>query len=296
MWIGAVCSVVGRKLEDKTVTKPRVSAQAMSAAHGDTGTKRTRIMGILNVTPDSFSDGGKFNLLDRALMQARRMAAEGADIIDVGGESTRPGYTPVDPGTELARVIAPIRGVAAEIDLPISIDTRKSVVARAAIEAGASILNDVWGLQRDDGLAPLAAETGVEVVAMHNRDDVDAAIDIFDDMRGFFEKTIGIARKAGIPDDKLILDPGVGFGKTLEQNLIAIKRLPALRALGFRVMLGVSRKSSIGLLTGRPVEKRLAGTIAMNAWAIRDHVDILRVHDVAAHLDAIRIIEALDAV
>lgn len=250
-------------------------------------------MGILNVTPDSFSDGGRFAGLEAAVAQAGRMAAEGADIIDIGGESTRPGYEPVDAETELARVLPVLETIIPAIGVPVSIDTRKAEVARAALKAGASLINDVWGLQRDPGLAELAAETGVETIAMHNRDDIDPAIDIVDDMLRFFEGTIGIARRAGIREDRLILDPGIGFGKTLEQNLQAVKHIGAIRALGFPVLLGVSRKSSIGRITGREVGDRLAGTIAMNAWALRDGVDIIRVHDVAAHVDARAIIEAL---
>ena len=254
---------------------------------------RTRIIGILNVTPDSFSDGGRFDNLEAAGAQARRMAAEGADIIDVGGESTRPGYEPVETERELARVLPVLEAIVPEIGVPVSIDTRKAEVARAALKAGASLINDVWGLQRDPGLAGLAAETGVETIAMHNRDDIDPKIDIVDDMLRFFERTIDIARRAGIADDRLTLDPGIGFGKTLEQNLRAVKHVGQIRALGFPVLLGVSRKSSIGRITGREVGDRLAGTIAMNAWALRDGVDIIRVHDVAAHFDARAITEAL---
>lgn len=254
---------------------------------------RTRIMGILNVTPDSFSDGGRFDSLEAAVAQARRMAAEGADIIDIGGESTRPGYQPVDAAEELARVLPVLEAIIPEIGVPVSIDTRKAEVARVALKAGASLINDVWGLQRDPRLAELAAETCVETIAMHNRGGIDPAIDILDDMLRFFETTIDIARRAGIRDDRLILDPGIGFGKSLEQNLQAVKHVGRIRAMGFPVLVGVSRKSSIGRITGREVGGRLAGTIAMNAWALRDGVDIIRVHDVAAHVDARAITEAL---
>ncbi|TCT08329.1 dihydropteroate synthase [Tepidamorphus gemmatus] len=264
-----------------------------SSLRGGNGRSRTRIMGILNVTPDSFSDGGRFNRLDAAVAQARKMAAEGADIIDVGGESTRPGYLPIDADEELARVLPVLEAIVPIVGIPVSIDTRKSAVARAALRAGARMVNDIWGLQRDPTLAELAAEADVETIAMHNRDTVDPAIDIIDDMLRFFEVTIDIARRAGIREDRLILDPGIGFGKTLEQNLRAVKHIGAIRALGFPVLLGVSRKSSIGRITGREVGDRLAGTIAMNAWALRDGVDIIRVHDVAEHVDARAISEAL---
>jgi|FEC22Drversion2_1045045.scaffolds.fasta_scaffold00093_4 dihydropteroate synthase len=264
-----------------------------SSLRGGNGRSRTRIMGILNVTPDSFSDGGRFNRLDAAVAQARKMAAEGADIIDVGGESTRPGYLPIDADEELARVLPVLEAIVPIVGIPVSIDTRKSAVARVALRAGARMVNDIWGLQRDPTLAELAAEADVETIAMHNRDTVDPAIDIIDDMLRFFEVTIDIARRAGIREDRLILDPGIGFGKTLEQNLRAVKHIGAIRALGFPVLLGVSRKSSIGRITGREVGDRLAGTIAMNAWALRDGVDIIRVHDVAEHVDARAISEAL---
>lgn len=264
-----------------------------SSLRGGNGRSRTRIMGILNVTPDSFSDGGRFNRLDAAVAQARKMAAEGADIIDVGGESTRPGYLPIDADEELARVLPVLEAIVPIVGIPVSIDTRKSAVARAALRAGARMVNDIGGLQRDPTLAELAAEADVETIAMHNRDTVDPAIDIIDDMLRFFEVTIDIARRAGIREDRLILDPGIGFGKTLEQNLRAVKHIGAIRALGFPVLLGVSRKSSIGRITGREVGDRLAGTIAMNAWALRDGVDIIRVHDVAEHVDARAISEAL---
>ncbi|MFC3131859.1 dihydropteroate synthase [Microbaculum marinum] len=265
----------------------------MTKAHGAGAARRTLIMGILNVTPDSFSDGGRFAAVDAAIAQARRMAAEGADILDIGGESTRPGYEPVDTATELARVLPVIEAVAPDLGVPLSIDTRKADVAAAVVAAGARMVNDVWGLQRDERLARVAAEAGVDVVAMHNRDEIDAAIDIVDDMRRFFDRTIAIARAAGIGDDRLVLDPGIGFGKTLAQNLVAVRRLPEIRALGFRVLLGVSRKSSIGRILDRPVGERLIGTVAMNVWAMRDNVDIIRVHDVAEHVDAMKIVDAL---
>ncbi len=265
----------------------------MNATHGGADGFRTRIMGILNVTPDSFSDGGLFAAANAAIGQALRMAADGADIIDVGGESTRPGYAPVDAATELGRVMPVIEAIVPKLAVPVSIDTRKAEVAAAAVAAGARMVNDIWGLQRDDAMARIAAEADVEVVAMHNRDEIDGSIDIVDDIRRFFERTIDIARAAGIPDARLILDPGIGFGKTLEQNLQAVRRLPEIRALGFPVLLGVSRKSSIGRILDKPVDERLIGTIAMNVWAMRDHVDIVRVHDVAEHIDARRIVEAI---
>ncbi|MCT8972671.1 dihydropteroate synthase [Microbaculum marinisediminis] len=266
----------------------------MSGTHGDSGAPRTRIMGILNVTPDSFSDGGRFEAVDTAVAQALQMAVAGADIVDIGGESTRPGYEPIDAATERARVLPVIEAVAPRLSIPISVDTRKAEVAAAAIQAGATIVNDIWGLQRDDAIARVAADADADVVAMHNRDEIDATIDIVDDIRRFFDRSIAIARQAGVRDEKLILDPGIGFGKTLEQNLAAVKRLPEIKALGFRVLLGVSRKSSIGRILDKPVDERLIGTVAMNVWAMRDGVDIIRVHDVAEHVDAREIVAAIE--
>lgn len=251
-------------------------------------------MGILNVTPDSFSDGGRFDRHDLALARAREMVAEGADIIDIGGESTRPGHVPIDAEVERARVLPVIEALAPTLAVPISIDTTKSTVARAAVAAGARMINDVWGLKADPGLADVAAEAGAELIIMHNRAEVDAGIDIVDDMLRFFEESLRIARRAGVPDEGVVLDPGIGFGKTLEQNLHAVKAIPRLKALGFRVLLGVSRKSSIGAILDKPVGERLFGTIAMNLWAVRDRVDIIRVHDIAAHVDALKIFAALE--
>ncbi|CAH1665355.1 dihydropteroate synthase [Chelatococcus asaccharovorans] len=255
--------------------------------------RRPLIMGILNVTPDSFSDGGRFATHEAALAQAARMVGEGADIIDIGGESTRPGYTEISAEEEIARVVPVITAVAARQEVPISIDTYKARTAEAAIAAGAVIINDVWGLQRDPAMAAVAAAHGVPVVAMHNRDTIDPALDIIADMKAFFARTLDRASHAGVAPGAIILDPGIGFGKTPEQNLIALQRLAELKTLGCPLLVGASRKSTIGLVTGRPAGERLAGSLAAHVLALVHGADIIRVHDVAPHRDACRIFEAV---
>lgn len=257
--------------------------------------KRTLVMGILNVTPDSFSDGGRYTSVEAAFAYARRMTDEGADILDLGGESTRPGATEVSAEEEIARVLPVIGRLAAGSFPPVSIDTYKAATAEAALKAGAAIVNDVWGLQREPDIASVAAAHGAPVIVMHNRIDIDPEIDIIEDMKVFFGRSLTIARKAGIPDDHVILDPGVGFGKTLEQNLQAVARVGELKALGLPVLMGTSRKRMIGALIGaeRPVSERLYGTVASNVAAILAGADIVRVHDVAAHRDAATVADAI---
>ena len=254
---------------------------------------RPLVMGILNVTPDSFSDGGRFEG-DRALPQALRLVAEGADSLDIGGESTRPGAAPVEAGAEAARVLPVIRAVAASCDLPVSVDTYKAAVARQAVAAGAAIVNDVWGLQRDPGMAAAVAETGAAVVVMHNRDTVDPALDILDDIDRFFDRSLALARAAGIPDRHILLDPGIGFGKDLAQNLACLNGLRRLGARGFPLLLGLSRKRMFGDLLGRGVEDRLPGTLAANLLGVQRGVRVIRVHDVAPHVDALALHKALE--
>ncbi|MBB3809332.1 dihydropteroate synthase [Pseudochelatococcus contaminans] len=255
------------------------------------------LMGILNVTPDSFSDGGRFDAPSAARAHAETMMAEGADILDVGGESTRPGHAPVsaeDEQTRVLPVLAAITALASSRDVPISIDTYKATTARAALTAGASIVNDIWGLQRDPDIASVAATFGAPVIAMHNRQAVDPAIDIVDDMRRFFERSIAIARQAGIDDADIVLDPGIGFGKTPEQNMQALHGLSKIRSMGYPVLVGASRKSFIGALIDRPATERLNGTLAAHLFAVARGADILRVHDVRAHAEAIRVWRALE--
>ena len=256
--------------------------------------KRPLIMGIINVTPDSFSDGGRFAAHDQAIEQGERLAAEGADILDIGGESTRPKATPVSASEEMARIIPVIRTLAKRIKIPISVDTMKSEVARAALDVGATILNDVWGFQRDLGMARLAASARCPVVIMHNRSEIAPDIDIIADVENFLLRSIELAEEAGVAKSNLILDPGFGFGKTPEQNLDLIRQMRHLRALGYPILLGVSRKSTLGLVTGRTVpDERLAGSLAAALIGVQNGADIIRVHDVAAHVDAMALLSAL---
>ena len=250
-------------------------------------------MGILNVTPDSFSDGGLHDTIDAAVDHALVMLAEGADIIDVGGESTRPGATEVAAPDEAARVVPVVERLAGMVDQPISIDTYKAAVADAALRAGATIVNDVWGLQRDPAMAATVALHEASLIIMHNRVEADATLDIVGEVKAFFERSLDLAHAAGIAEDRIVLDPGIGFGKTLEQNVELVARLDALKAIGFPVLIGVSRKSMIGRILDRPVEERLYGTIAANVLSIVAGADIVRVHDVAAHVDACRITDTV---
>ncbi|MGX1099786.1 dihydropteroate synthase [Amorphus sp. MBR-141] len=254
---------------------------------------RARIMGILNVTPDSFSDGGQFDRLNTAVEHAAAMTEAGADIIDIGGESTRPGHAKVDADTEIARVIPVIRELRPRIGLPLSIDTSKAAVAERALSAGATILNDIWGLQRDPEIASVAAAFDVETIVMHNRETVDGTLDIFADLERFFGRSIELAHRAGVSDGRLVLDPGIGFGKTLEQNLALIKGIGRIRALGYPVLIGLSRKSMIGKLLGTEVGDRLIGTVVLDTLALAAGADIIRVHDVAEHVAARTLVEAI---
>ena len=256
---------------------------------------RTLVMGILNVTPDSFSDGGLFAGEAEAVTQAERLVAEGAAILDVGGESTRPGHVPVAAEEEQARVVPVIRAVAPRLPVPISIDTYKASTARVALEAGARIVNDVWGLQREPDIATVAAAHGAPVIIMHNRETIEPDLDIVADMLAFFERSLAIAHRAGLADSEIVLDPGVGFGKTWHQHLEALRRLPEIRALGFPVLVGVSRKSLLGRLHDRETRPadRLHGSLAAHAVAATLGADIVRVHDVAAHIDAMRVVDAV---
>lgn len=256
--------------------------------------ERTLVMGILNVTPDSFSDGGRSATPDDALANARAMASEGADILDIGGESTRPGHVPL-PADEEWRRIAPVFSGLRNMEgvPPLSIDTWKADVARRALEAGAVIVNDVWGFHRDPDMARVAAEFGAAAIVMHNREAQDGDIDILADMMAFFDRALEAADRAGLPRERVVLDPGIGFGKTPDQNLEALRRLPELRALGQPLLLGTSRKSFIGRIVPSTPQERLPGTIASNVAGILAGVEIIRVHDVAAHVQAARVAEAI---
>lgn len=254
--------------------------------------ERTLVMGILNVTPDSFSDGGNYNQVDRALEHARQMVAEGADIIDIGGESTRPGHEPVGLDEELSRVIPVIEALVHEVDVPLSIDTYKAEVARQAVQAGASIINDVWAGKADPAMPHVMAEADVPVILMHNRDNMNYNCfvdDMLNDMRDCIER----AKQAGVKDQHIILDPGIGFAKTYEHNLEMMYHLDRLVELGYPVLLATSRKRFIGeALGGVPVTERVEGTGATVALGIERGCHIVRVHDVK---EMVRICRMMDA-
>ena len=257
--------------------------------------RRTLVMGVLNVTPDSFSDGGDFAAPEAAIAQANILARAGADIVDIGGESTKPGYAAVPAEVERARVLPAIRALAPRLAVPISIDTYKASTAKAALAAGARIVNDVWGLQREPDIASVAAAHGAPVIVMHNRERADPSLDIVDEMRRFFDRSLAIARKAGIPDCHIVLDPGIGFGKSPDQHLDALRRLPEICALGFPVLVGVSRKSILGRIAARETEPRdrLQASIAAHVLAATLGAAIVRVHDVAEHREALRVVDAV---
>ena len=257
---------------------------------------RPLVMGILNVTPDSFSDGGAYASVDEAVAAALRMIEEGAAIIDIGGESTRPGHQPVDAQTERARTIPVIERLAASTNVPISIDTSKASVAKAALEAGAHIVNDIWGLTHDQDMAAAIADAGAAVVIMHNREAIDGALDIFADMKRFFADAAAKASKAGVGGDQIVVDPGIGFGKTLEQNLAILGQLERMKEYGFPVLLGASRKSFIGKISPSDPAERLGGSVVTTVFAALAGVAIVRVHDVAAHVQALRVVEATHGV
>lgn len=254
----------------------------------------SRIMGILNVTPDSFADGGQFDRLAAAVDHALEMTRQGADIIDIGGESTRPGHERVSAETELARVIPVIRELKHKVGCPMSIDTSKALVAERSLAAGVTILNDIWGLQRDPEIAAVAAAFDVETIVMHNRDEIDPAIDIFEDLFRFFDKSLALAREAGLSEARIVLDPGIGFGKTLKQNLQLIKGVARLKTYGFPVLIGLSRKSMIGKLLDNEVAERLIGSVVLDTLALSAGADIIRVHDVAEHVEARKLVEAVN--
>ncbi len=255
---------------------------------------RPLVMGVLNVTPDSFSDGGNWIEPGAALARARAMCEAGADIIDVGGESTRPGADPVDPDTEIARVVPVIRAIASEIDIAVAVDTCKPVVMRAAVGAGASMINDVLAL-RADGALEAAAELGVPVCLMHMQgeprtmQDAPYYDDVVADVHRFLADRLLACEFAGIPRQRLLVDPGFGFGKTLEHNLELLRQLARFRDLGVPVLAGLSRKSMIGALTGRAVDERVAGSVAAALIAVQRGASIVRVHDVAPTRDALAV-------
>jgi len=258
---------------------------------------RTLLMGILNVTPDSFSDGGKFLEPDAARARAETLVLEGADIIDVGGESTRPGAEPLSAEEEWQRVGPVLAALGNATAAPISIDTYKSATARKALESGAKIVNDVWGFQKGSEMAHVVADFEAGAVLMHNRERADASLDIVEDVIAFLSRSVETALKAGVKPDRIVLDPGVGFGKTAEQSAEVITRLSAVKALGFPVLLGASRKRFIGHMLGieNPVE-RLNGTLGAHLAAATNGADIIRAHDIKAHREAFDVFDAVRSV
>jgi dihydropteroate synthase len=256
---------------------------------------RPVIMGIVNVTPDSFSDGGLFASREAALAQAKRLVGEGADIVDVGAESTRPGHTPLTAEEEWARLAPLLAALVAEAGAPVSIDTYKAETARRALGLGVCLVNDIWGLQRDAQMAQTIAQAGAAVVIMHNRETTEPEIDIVADMKRFFARSLDIARKAGVPERHILLDPGVGFGKSREQNYAALRAVPELLTLGFPLLIGVSRKSLFKGLGEGLLEGRLVGTLAANLLAARDGAQVFRVHDAAEHRAAFEVLRTLAA-
>ena len=253
---------------------------------------KTYIMGILNVTPDSFSDGGKFNRIDAALRHAEEMIRDGADIVDIGGESTRPGHTKISEEEEIARVVPVIEAVKSRFDVPVSIDTYKSKVTEAALQAGADLVNDIWGFKYDHKVAELTAQYGAACCLMHNRQEPiyqNFLEDVVQDM----EACVQIARNAGVSDDKIILDPGVGFGKTYQMNLDIIHHVDVLHGLGFPILLGTSRKSVIGQTLDLPTDQRVEGTLATTVLGVMKGCAFVRVHDVKENKRAILMTEAV---
>ncbi|NMH67719.1 dihydropteroate synthase [Bacillus sp. RO3] len=254
--------------------------------------KKTLIMGILNITPDSFSDGGSFNERERAVERAKEMVEMGADIIDIGGESTRPGHQFVPVEEERARVVPIIEAISQEVNVPISIDTYKAETARKALEAGASIINDVWGAKKDPDMAGVAAETGSPIILMHNRDNKEYTHFLRDAIQDL-QESIFLVKEAGVKDDQIILDPGIGFAKTVPLNIEMMRHLDVLVSLGYPVLLGTSRKSLIGHVLDLPVEERMEGTGATVCYGIQKGCHIVRVHDVKEMARMAKMMDAL---
>jgi dihydropteroate synthase len=279
-------------------TTSRPASAAIPAGHPGLAALLARpypvVMGVLNVTPDSFSDGGQFTVPERALAHAKRMIAEGADIIDIGAESTRPyGAEPVSANEEINR-LRPILTEVVSLGVPVSIDSMKSAVVAWALDAGAAIANDVWGLQRDPEMATLLATRHSPVIVMHNRDDVDADIDIMKDIAAFFTRSLEIAEKAGISSDNIVLDPGIGFGKTPEQSMTALARLNELSRFGLPLLVGASRKRFISSVVPSEPHQRLGGSIAAHLTAAKGGARIIRTHDVSETVQALRVAAAIE--
>jgi dihydropteroate synthase len=278
-------------------SSPRTAPAAASAGHRAwpalLSGPHPAVMGVLNITPDSFSDGGQFLAPERALAQARRMIAEGADIIDIGAESTRPyGAAPISTDEELQR-LQPIIADVVSLGIPVSIDSMKSAVVAWALDAGATIANDVWGLQRDPDMAGLLAARRCPVVIMHNRDRADPGIDIMADIAGFFRHSLDLATKAGISGENIVLDPGIGFGKTPEQSMTVLARLDQLRSFGLPLLVGASRKRFISSVSPSEPDQRLGGSIAAHLIAAKAGARIIRTHDVSETVQSLRVAAAI---
>lgn len=252
----------------------------------------TYVMGILNITPDSFSDGGRYNTTDRALYHVEKMISEGMDIVDIGGESTRPGYTPISEEEEIDRISTVINRVKLSFDIPVSLDTYKAKVAKAGIAAGADMINDIWGLKYDPKLAGVIAGADIPCCLMHNREEA-VYQNYMEEVLWDLEASLDIAHKAGIADERIILDPGVGFGKTYENNLEIIDRLEILHSLGYPILLGASRKSVVGLTLDLPPSECVEGTLVTSVYAVLKGAMFVRVHDVKENVRAIKMTEAI---
>ncbi|WP_281976228.1 dihydropteroate synthase [Halobacillus litoralis] len=255
-------------------------------------TKETLVMGILNVTPDSFSDGGLYFDIDKSVNQAVEMEKQGAHILDIGGESTRPGHAPVSVDEELSRVLPAIEAIKGVVGIPISIDTYKAEVAEQAVAAGASIINDVWGARKEPQMAKVAARYKVSIILTHNRTDQNYS-SLIDDMKKDLEESIQITKDAGVDDEKIILDPGIGFAKSQEDNLEVMRRLKDFHDLGYPILLGTSRKSFIGTVLDLPKDKRMEGTGATVCYGVAQGVQIVRVHDVKPIVRMTKMMDAM---
>jgi dihydropteroate synthase len=282
-----------RTLDKTAKTKPKQGASALSAL---LSLGRPLVMGVLNVTPDSFSDGGRFLDPTVAVAHAAEMAKQGADILDIGAESTRPygDPVPVSEVDEKAR-LAPVVPAVVKLGLPVSIDTIKASIAAWAIDQGAAIVNDVWGLQGNPDMAPLVAKHRLPVIVMHNRDAADPAIDIVADVIAFFTRSLEIAARAGVVRENIVLDPGIGFGKTPEQSIICLARLAEFRRFGLPLLVGASRKRFINSVTPSPPDERIGGSIAAHLLAVQTGAAIVRAHDVAETVQALRVSAAIEA-
>lgn len=256
--------------------------------------EKTKIMGILNTTPDSFSDGGKYNDLEKAVEHAKEMVANGADIIDIGGESTRPGFAPLSLEEELKRVIPFVKAVSQQVNVPISVDTYKAEVAKQSLEAGAQIINDIWGAKADGNMAHVAAEYDAPIILMHNRRERNYQLFIRDVMNDLYE-SINIVKQAGVKDDKIILDPGIGFAKDYHENILMMQNLDLLTSLGYPVLLATSRKTMIGHALNLPVNERMEGTGATICYGIQQGCQMIRVHDVKEMSRMAKMMDALMA-